>query len=96
MVGLLGECLLSVDLAHGDLTGCQQCPEQNRRRFRRRQRGLRLDAAFELLVQSLDGIGGACRPPLTVGQPGEGEQPITGFLQAVGDGTTFQSPLENE
>jgi hypothetical protein len=57
---------------------------------------LHLDAAFELLVQSLDGIGGACRPPLTVGQPGEGEQPITGFLQAVGDGTTFQSPLENE
>ena len=49
---------------HGDLTGCQQCPEQHRRRLRRRQHGLRLDAAFELLVQSLDGIGGACRPPL--------------------------------
>jgi hypothetical protein len=93
---LLGECLPTVNLAHGDLTGCQECPEQHRRRLRRRQHGLRLDTAFELLVQSLDGIGGACRPPLTLWQPGEGELPITGFLQAVGNGTTFQSPLANE
>jgi hypothetical protein len=49
---LLGECLPSVYLAHGDLTGCQECPEQHRRRLRRWQHGLRLDAAFELLVQS--------------------------------------------
>jgi hypothetical protein len=31
---LLGKCLPSVDLAHGDLTGCEQCPEQHGGSFR--------------------------------------------------------------
>ena len=54
---LRGKCLPSVHLAHGDLTGGDQGPEQHGGRLRRRQHGLRLDAALELLVQPLDGIG---------------------------------------
>jgi hypothetical protein len=34
--------------------------------------------------------------PLTVGQPGEGKQPVTGVFQAVGNSTTFQSPFADE
>ena len=31
-----------------------------------------------------------------VGQPGEGEQPVAGFFQAVGHGAAFQPPFANE
>ena len=60
------------------------------------QHGLRLDAALEFLVQTFDCICGACGPPLAVGQPCEGEQPVSGFLQAIGDRTTFQPPFADE
>ena len=43
-------------------------------------------------MQSLNSIGGTRRSPLAVGQSGEGEQPVSGFLQAIGDRTTFQPP----
>ena len=61
--------------------------------FRRRQYRLRLDAALELLVQPLNGIGGACRSPLTIGQTGEGEQPVSGFLQVSATARHFSRHL---
>ena len=30
------------------------------------------------------------------GKPGEGEQPLARFFQAVGDGAAFQSPFTNQ
>ena len=41
-------------------------------------------------------IRGPSRFPLTAGQSGEGQQPVSGFLQAVGNGTTSQPPLAND
>ena len=48
--GLCGKALPAIDLAHVDLAGSQQRPEQHGSRVRRRQHGLRLDPALELLV----------------------------------------------
>src|SRR5512143_4270920 len=73
------QCLPAVDLAHGDLAGGEQRPEEHGGGLWRRQDGLSLDAALELLVQPFDGIGGARRAPLAGRQAGEGEQPVTRF-----------------
>ncbi len=51
---------------------------------------------LKLLVQPLDGIGRAGRSPLAVGQPGEAEQLLSSFLQAVGHAAALQSPLADE
>src|SRR5512132_1681368 len=91
-----GKRLPAVDLAHGDLSGREQRPKQHSCGLRRRQDGLGLDAALELLVQPFDGIGGARRAPLAGRQAGEGEQPVTRFLQAVGDRPALQPPLAQE
>src|ERR1700730_15164937 len=48
--GFCGEAMPAIDLAHGDLAGSQQRPEQHGSRIRRRQHGLRLDPTLELLV----------------------------------------------
>jgi hypothetical protein len=48
--GLCGKALPAIDLAHVDLAGSKQCPEQHGSRVRRRQHGLRLDPALELFV----------------------------------------------
>src|ERR1700720_3713298 len=50
----------------------------------------------ELLVQPLDRIGRARAAPLARRQSCEGEQPIAGFLQAVGDGAVLEPPLADE
>ena len=47
----------SASLAHDDLTGGEQRPEQHGRGLGVGQDGLGLDAAPELLVQPLDGVG---------------------------------------
>jgi hypothetical protein len=54
---------------------------------------MRLDPSFELLVQPLDRIGRARAAPLARRQSCEGEQPIAGFLQAVGDGAVLSRHL---
>ncbi len=54
----LRERLPAIDLAHHDLARCQERPEQHGRRLGVGQHGLGLDAPPELLVQSLDGVGG--------------------------------------
>ena len=48
--GLCGKALPAIDFAHVDLAGSKQRPEQHGSRVRRRQHGLRLDPALELLV----------------------------------------------
>jgi len=48
--GLCGKTLPAIDLAHVDLAGSKERPEQHGSRVRRRQHGLRLDPALELLV----------------------------------------------
>src|ERR1700738_3713279 len=48
--GLCGKTLPAIDFAHVDLAGSKQRPEQHGSRVRRRQHGLRLDPALELLV----------------------------------------------
>ena len=47
-------------------------------------------------MQAFDGIGGARRAPLAGGQAGEGEQPVTRFLQTVGDRPALEPPLAQE
>jgi len=81
-----GERLPAIHLAHVDLTGGKQRPEQHRGGIGRRQHGLRLDPSFELFVQPLDGICGPHAAPLAWRQPRKGEQAFAGFLQAIGDG----------
>ena len=51
---MFGERLPAVDLAHDDLAGSKQRPEEHGRSFSGRQHGLRLDATLELLMQPLD------------------------------------------
>src|SRR5262249_8894967 len=63
--GFCRERFPAIDLAHVDLSRGEQSPEQHGRGVRGRQHGLGLDPTLELLVQSLDGIGGACALPLT-------------------------------
>ena len=92
----LAEALPAVDLAHGDLARGEQRPEQHGRGLGRGQHGLRLDAALELLVQPLDRVRRPRRLPLARGQAGEGEQPLAGLLQAVGDRAALQPPLAQE
>ena len=45
-----GEGLPAIDLAHVDLTGREQCPEQHGCSVGRWQDGLRFDPALELLM----------------------------------------------
>src|SRR6266545_316092 len=47
-------------------------------------------------VQPLDRICGAHAVPLARWQPGEAEQAIARFLEAVGDGTVLEPPLADE
>src|SRR6516165_7046553 len=82
----MAQCLPSVDFAHGDLTCGEQCPEQHGGGLGGRQNRLCLDAALELLMEPFDRIRGACALPLAERQPSEGEEPITGLLQAVSAG----------
>src|SRR3954468_9350740 len=94
--GLLGQGLPAVDLAHRDLARSEQRPEQPRGRFRRRQHGLGLDPALELLVQPLDRIGRPRRLPLALRQAQESEQALAGLLQARRDAGALQPPLAQE
>ena len=48
--GLCGECLPAIDLAHVDLAGGEQRPEQHGSGIRRWQYGLRFDPPLELFV----------------------------------------------
>ncbi len=87
------ERLLSVDLAHGDLAGRQQRPEQHRGGFGRWQHGLRPDAPLERLLQPLDRTGRTRRVPSAFGQAAEGEPIRPCLLQAVGNGAACQAPF---
>jgi len=44
----------------------------------------------------LDCIGGARALPLAGVQPGKGEEPVTGFLEAVGHCLAFEPPFADE
>ena len=80
----LGEGLPPVDFAHGDVTRGEQCPEQHGCGLGRRQHGLGFNPALELFMEPFDGVGGANTLPLAARQPGEGEEPVTGLIEAVG------------
>jgi hypothetical protein len=56
--------LPAIDLAHIDLTGSEQRPEQHCRRICRWQHGLGFDPPLELFVQTLDRIRCSCASPL--------------------------------
>ena len=84
--GFCGEGLPPINLAHIDLTGRQQRPEQHRRRISRWQHGLRLDPPLELFVQTFDRVRCSRASPLARRQARKAEQAIAGFLQTVGDG----------
>ena len=94
--GLCRERLPAIDLAHVDLTGGEQRPEQHGRRVCRWQHGLRFDPALELLMQPFDRVRGSRASPLARRQAGEGEQPVAGFLQTVGDRAVLEPPFANE
>src|SRR6202008_482886 len=76
--------------------GGEQGPEQHCCGVRRWQHGLRLDPSLELLAQPLDGVRCACALPLARWQSREGEEPVAGFLQAVGHRTMLEPPFADE
>jgi hypothetical protein len=49
-----------------------------------------------VLGTAFDRIGSPRASPLAWRQAGEGEEPIAGFLEAIGDGTVFEPPLAGE
>ena len=71
-------------------------PEQHGRGVHRWQHGLCFDPSLELFVQPLDRVGGANAAPLAWRQMGEGEEPVAGFLQAVGDGAMLEPRFADE
>jgi hypothetical protein len=75
----------AVDFAQRDLPADQQRPEQHASGIRAGQHALGLDAPLELLVQPLDGVGGADGLPLVAWEAQEGEEFFARFFQAVGD-----------
>jgi len=94
--GLDGERLPAIDLAHVDLTGGEQRPEQHGGGVCGWQHGLGFDPSLELLVQPLDRVRGPRAAPLAWRQSGECEEPVAGFLQAIGDGAVLEPPLADE
>ena len=86
----------AINFAHVDLTGREQRPEQHGGGVYRRQHGLGFDPPLELFVQTFDCIRCPRAAPLARRQSCEGEQPVAGFLQAVGDGAVFEPPLADE
>src|SRR5882672_12082098 len=90
------KALPAVDLAQRDLTAGHQGPEEHASGGGAGQQALCLDAALELFVQSLDGIGGADRAPLLGWEAQEGEEQLPGLLQTVGDGAALEAPLAQE
>src|SRR5215471_9512684 len=93
--GFRGQALPAIDFSHVDLSGSKQCPEQHGGGVCR-WHGLRLDPALERLVEPFDRVCSARATPLAWRQTCEGEEPIAGFLQAVGDGFVFEPPLADE
>src|SRR5215218_9563672 len=91
-----GDRLPAIDLAHVDLPGGKQRPEQHGRGIGRRQHGLGLDSSLELLVQPLDCVGRSRALPLARRQAREGEQALACFLQTVGDRTVLEPPLADK
>jgi hypothetical protein len=91
-----GQSLAAIDFSHVDLSGSKQCQEQHGGGVCRWQHGLRLDLALDFLVEPFDRVCSARAAPLARRQTREGEEPIAGFLQAVGDGFVFEPPLANE
>ena len=71
-------------------------PEQHRCSLGRWQHRLGFDPALELLVEPFDRVGGASALPLAGRQPGEGKEPITGLLEAVGYRLAFEPPFAKE
>jgi hypothetical protein len=47
-------------------------------------------------VEPFDRVGGARTLSLAAGEPGEGEQPVTGLLEAVGYRFAFEPPFADE
>lgn len=82
----------AIDLAHGDLAGGNQRPEQYSGCLGRGKDGLGLDAVIGLLVQPLDRMRGPRRLPLAPPHAGEGKQLIPGPFEAVSDGMAAQPP----
>jgi hypothetical protein len=74
----------------------EQCPEQHRCGLGGWQHRPGLDPALELFMEPFDRVGGASALPLAARQPVEGEEPITGFLEAVGYRLAFEPPFAQE
>jgi hypothetical protein len=73
----------AIDLAHVDLTGGQQRPEQHGGGVGGRQHGLSFDPSLELLVQPLDRIGGARTAPLARRQTGRRHRGVPTYMSLV-------------
>ncbi len=79
------QALPAIDFAQRDLTAGQQRPEQHAGGFGAVQHALDLDAALELLVQRLNGVGSADGLSLLWREAQEGEQfsPASSRLSAT-------------
>jgi hypothetical protein len=78
----LVEASLSVHLAHCDLTGRQQSPNN--------MAAVSVSTVWVLVRRFAD------RFPLAFREPREGEQLVARFLQAIGDRTAFQPPFVDQ
>ena len=93
---VLTRSLPSIDASHDDLTGGEQGPEQHGGGLGGGQHGLGFDPTLELLVEPFDGVGGARAFPLAGRQSGKAEEPVPGFLEAVGHRLALEPPFANE
>jgi hypothetical protein len=78
------------------MTSGEQRPEQHGGSFGRRQHRLWLDAALELLMEPFDCISCPRGLPLAGRQSGEGKEPVTGFLEAVGHRLALEPSFADE
>jgi len=79
------DVLVAIDLAHGDLAGGDEAVEQDDGGVLGGKRALGLHPTAKLLIEALDGVGGAQASPLLRRESVEGQQLVAALGEAGDD-----------